>query len=122
MDAEAILEALGGLCDSLANAEAIGDALYAAGGDNGPPPWVFVYCEQVRQVTAAAERLEALVRPLVPVPALPSLWGVGGVAPDGDSASTLAQQSTARRDASAAERSSRPGDGLLTAGDEEISL
>jgi hypothetical protein len=64
------LLALNALNDRLMAAEAIGDALDAAGGDQ-PPAWVHVYRNQIRLIQEASEALETLV-----------CRGIGGVPPD----------------------------------------
>ena len=70
-----ILRALGVLNDRLIHAEAIGEALDLAGGDEAPA-WVHVYCGQVATILEASEALETLLR------------GDGGCAPHGDDLST----------------------------------
>ena len=56
-----ILRALGVLNDRLIHAEAIGDALDLAGGDEAPA-WVHVYRGQVATILEASEALETLLR------------------------------------------------------------
>lgn len=65
----ALLRAVDDLNDRLIAAEAIGDALYLAGGE-AAPAWVQVYRVQIAAITQTAETLETLVR------------GVGVVDPD----------------------------------------
>jgi len=57
----ALLVAVGTLNDRLVSADAICGALDAAGGEN-PPPWVYVFRDQVEAIRVAAEALEVLIR------------------------------------------------------------
>lgn len=57
----ALLVAVGALNDRLVAADAICGALDAAGGEN-PPPWVYVFRDQVEAIRVAAEALEVLIR------------------------------------------------------------
>ena len=65
----ALLAAVDVLNDRLIAADAIAKALDLA-GDGDPPPWVYVFRDQIEGINTAAERVESLVR------------GIGGVAPD----------------------------------------
>jgi hypothetical protein len=57
----ALLAAVGVLNDRLVAADAIAKALDLA-GDGDPPPWVFVFRDQIEGISTAAEALEALIR------------------------------------------------------------
>jgi hypothetical protein len=57
----ALLGAVEALNERLLMAYAIGEAFDQAGGES-PPPWVFVYREQVEAIRQAAERVESLAR------------------------------------------------------------
>lgn len=61
----AVLEAADKLAAQVLTAETIGEALAAAGGES-PPPWVFVYREQIEAIRAASDRLECLLRGVAP--------------------------------------------------------
>lgn len=65
----ALLHAVDVLNDRLVAADAIGEALDLAGGEN-VPVWVHVFRTQVESIRAAAEAVEVLVR------------GIGVVHPD----------------------------------------
>ena len=56
----ALLDAVRALDGRLILAEAIAASMDALGGDD-PPPWVYVFREQVEAIRAAAEAVEALV-------------------------------------------------------------
>lgn len=66
-----VTSAINVLNDRLVLAEAIGQAMEAAADQDNPPPWVYVYREQVRAISEASEVLETLLR------------GDGGYAPHG---------------------------------------
>lgn len=68
---EAINRAVDWLNQKLVAADALAQALDAAGGEN-PPPWVFVFQDQIEGIRQASEALEML------------LSGYGGHAPHGD--------------------------------------
>jgi hypothetical protein len=65
----ALLRAVDALNDRLIAADAIGEALDLAGGDEAPA-WVRVFKSQIEAIREASEALECLVR------------GIGGVTPD----------------------------------------
>lgn len=65
----ALLAAVDVLNDRLIAADAIGEALDLAGGDEAPA-WVRVFRDQIEAIRGASEALECLVR------------GIGGVTPD----------------------------------------
>lgn len=65
----ALLAAVDVLNDRLLAADAIAKALDLA-GDGDPPPWVYVFRDQIEGINTAAETVESLIR------------GIGGVAPD----------------------------------------
>ncbi len=58
----ALLQAVGVLNDRLVLAEAIGQAFGLAAPEDSPPPWVFVYREQIEAINQAAQTLEELLR------------------------------------------------------------
>jgi hypothetical protein len=94
-----ISEALDALRERLVAADAVGQALDAAGGDQ-VPPWVFVYRDQVRAIEGASEALEAAL--------YRHFRGDGGCGPHGDS--VLAGGDAVRGlDGGAPCPSSRPG-------------
>lgn len=55
----ALLEAVNTLNDRLDSAESVAKALDAAGGDQ-PPPWVYVFRDQIEAISKAAEALEII--------------------------------------------------------------
>lgn len=57
----ALLAAVDALNDRLISADAIAKALDLA-GDGDPPPWVFVFRDQIEGIRTAAESLETLIR------------------------------------------------------------
>lgn len=57
----ALLAAVDALNDRLISADAIAKALDLA-GDGDPPPWVFVFRDQIEGIRTAAEALETLIR------------------------------------------------------------
>ncbi|MDD2917945.1 hypothetical protein [Rhodoferax sp.] len=65
----ALLAAVDVLNDRLIAADAIGEALDLAGGEDAPA-WVRVFRNQIEAIREASEALECLVR------------GIGGVTPD----------------------------------------
>lgn len=60
--AQSTREALEGLVEALVVADAIGRAFDVAADEYNPPPWVYVYNQQLRCVSEASERLEKLLR------------------------------------------------------------
>lgn len=60
-DANKVREAVNLLNDRIVLAETIGQALEAAADIDNPPPWVYVYREQVRAISEASEVLETLL-------------------------------------------------------------
>lgn len=57
----ALLAAVDVLNERLVSADAIAKALDLA-GDGDPPPWVFVFRDQIEGISTAAEVLETLIR------------------------------------------------------------
>jgi len=57
----ALLAAVDVLNERLVSADAIAKALDLA-GDGDPPPWVFVFRDQIEGISTAAEALEILIR------------------------------------------------------------
>ncbi|MBP6851384.1 MAG: hypothetical protein KA164_07275 [Rhodoferax sp.] len=57
-----LLKAVDVLNERLVLADAIGESFEAVGGEVSPPPWVYVYRQQVEAIRAAAEAVEFLVR------------------------------------------------------------
>ena len=60
MSAAPVNLAFNRLNERLVDADAIGQAMNLAGGDN-PPPWVEVYVSQLEGIRQAAEALETLL-------------------------------------------------------------
>jgi hypothetical protein len=58
-----VLQAVDALNVRLILAEAIAGSMDALGGDN-PPPWVYVFREQIEAIRGASEALETLLRQL----------------------------------------------------------
>jgi hypothetical protein len=59
-----VLQAVDALNARLVLAEAIGQAFDLAAPEDSPPPWVFVYREQIEAIRGASEALETLLRQL----------------------------------------------------------
>jgi hypothetical protein len=55
-----LVKAVADLAQRVLTAECIGQAFDAACGDN-PPPWVYVYREQIEAIREASEQVECLV-------------------------------------------------------------
>jgi hypothetical protein len=88
---DTVMQALEALRRRIVDADAVGQALQAAGGDE-PPSWVFVYRARVGDVESASEALEAAL--------YRHFRGDGGCGPHGDSVQVLPGSST-RSDATA---------------------
>lgn len=90
----------------LCAAESIANALVEALGDAPEPAWVSMYRDQVFGLREATEALETALQPL---------WGVGGVAPDGDAASASSRGPSAQHCACPGAASSVPCPTCLSA-------
>jgi hypothetical protein len=56
-----LLKAIDNLAQCVVMADCIGQAFDAACGDN-PPPWIYVYREQIEAIREASDQVECLVR------------------------------------------------------------
>jgi hypothetical protein len=102
---DAVMQALEALRVRIVNADAVGQALQDAAGEE-TPSWVFVYRSQVGDVEAASEALEAAL--------YRHFRGDGGCAPHGDSV-LVGGDSVRGLDAGAPCPSSRPDQPVFNA-------
>jgi hypothetical protein len=102
--AKPISDALDALRERLVAADAVGQALDAAGGDQ-VPPWVFVYRDQVRAIEGASEALEAAL--------YRHFRGDGGCGPHGDSVQVPSGLSSRQEPSALPDSNSRPDQPVL---------